>query len=72
MVAHGHRTLSLTYHSPSLQPGNTPYVRTADDLHGFLDNLETVLTHFRDTLGGRFTTPTEVHRRMSARAALAA
>ena len=27
MVARGHRTFSLTYHSPSLQPGNTPYVK---------------------------------------------
>lgn len=62
MVARGHRTFSLTYHSPSLEPGHTPYVRDEADLARFLGSIETVLTFFRDKLGGRFTTLSEVRR----------
>ena len=61
MVARGHRTLSLTYHSPSLEPGHTPYVRDEADLVRFLADIETVLAFFRDRLGGRFTTLSRVH-----------
>ena len=60
MVADGHRTFSLTYHSPSLEPGHTPYVRDGADLARFLADIETVLTFFRDTIGGRFTTLSRV------------
>ena len=44
MAARGHRTFSLVYHSPSLAPGHTPYVRTAIELAAFLSALEQVLT----------------------------
>jgi hypothetical protein len=56
MVARGHRLFSLTYHSPSLAPGHTPYVRDAADLAAFLASIAQVLTFFRDSIGGRFTT----------------
>ncbi|HEY0115376.1 MAG TPA: hypothetical protein VGB54_06615, partial [Allosphingosinicella sp.] len=65
MVRSGRRTFSLVYHSPSLAPGNTPYVRDEADLARFLASIEQVLTHFRDVIGGRFTTLTGVHTRMS-------
>jgi hypothetical protein len=65
LVRSGRRTFSLVYHSPSLAPGNTPYVRSEADLHRFLATIEDVLTHFRDVIGGRFTTLTGVHARMS-------
>lgn len=61
MAARGRRTFSLTYHSPSLRPGHTPYVRDAADLDRFLAAIETVLTFFRDEMGGRFTTLSQVH-----------
>lgn len=67
MAARGHRTFSLTYHSPSLEPGHTPYVRDAADLARFLAAIDQVLAFFRDTLGGRFTTPGEVYRREAGR-----
>jgi len=66
LIARGQRTFSLVYHSPSLAPGNTPYVRTEAELARFLATIEQVLTYFRDSLGGRFTTLTQVHARMSA------
>ena len=51
MAARGHRLFSLTYHSPSLEPGHTPYVRDEADLDRFLASIETVLTFFRDAHG---------------------
>ncbi|HEY0311588.1 MAG TPA: polysaccharide deacetylase family protein [Allosphingosinicella sp.] len=59
LAARGHRLFTLTYHSPSLAPGNTPYVRSEADLDVFLATLEAVLLHFRDRLGGTFTTLTD-------------
>ncbi|MGQ0589851.1 MAG: polysaccharide deacetylase family protein [Sphingosinicella sp.] len=61
MAARGHRTFSLTYHSPSLAPGNTLYVRDEADLARFLADIETVLAYFRDRLGGGFTTLSRVY-----------
>lgn len=63
MLARGVKTFSLTWHSPSLAPGHTPYVRHEADLAAFLKAIETVLRFFRDECGGRFTTATAVQRR---------
>ncbi|MDQ2803725.1 MAG: glycosyltransferase [Pseudomonadota bacterium] len=52
MVRRGHRTFVLHYHSPSLAPGHTPYVRTEADLRQFLNRLERVCAFFLQTLGG--------------------
>lgn len=53
MLRHGHRIFVLTYHSPSLVPGNTPYVRDADQLARFLDWLDGFYAFFREEVGGR-------------------
>lgn len=37
--------LNFSFHSPSLQPGNTPYVRTAADLDAFYRWWDIVLAH---------------------------
>lgn len=37
--------LNFSFHSPSLQPGNTPYVRTIADLDAFYRWLDVVLAH---------------------------
>jgi hypothetical protein len=71
MAARGHRLFSLTYHSPSLAPGNTPYVRTETDLARFLADIETVLAFFQGELGGRFTTLSQVRRDYAERRAAA-
>jgi hypothetical protein len=62
MARRGHRNFSLTYHSPSLEPGHTPYVRDEAGLARFLADIEQVLTFFRDEMGGRFTTLSGVYR----------
>jgi glycosyltransferase involved in cell wall biosynthesis len=60
MLAEGHRVFVVTYHSPSLVPGNTPYTRTADDVHRLLDWLDEFYTFFREDVGGRPATWWEV------------
>lgn len=39
------RLLVFSFHSPSLSPGHTPYVRTVGDLDGFYDWWREVLDH---------------------------
>ena len=66
LAARGQRVFTLTYHSPSLAPGNTPYVRSDAELAAFLATIEQVLVYFRDALGGRFTTLSRLYRDRSA------
>jgi hypothetical protein len=60
LIRRGHRVFSLTYHSPSLAPGNTPYVRTNNDLDAFLGRIEQYVDFFMSEIGGRPATPLEV------------
>lgn len=61
LMKRGERIFTLSYHSPSLEPGNTPYVRTHRDLAVFLDRISGFLSFFRDELGGVFLTVKELH-----------
>ena len=63
LLASGERVFTLTYHSPSLEPGNTPYVRDGGELDEFLHRIETVLGYFRYQAGGRFTTVGELQNK---------
>lgn len=56
LLARGVRTFSLTLHSPSLDAGHTPYVRTAKDLQLFLSRIEGYLDFFMGQVGGRPST----------------
>jgi hypothetical protein len=53
MIADGQRVFVLTYHSPSLEPGGTPYVKTAEDLTRFLAWLEEFYDFFTKEIGGQ-------------------
>lgn len=57
----GCRIFSFTYHSPSLTPGMTPYVRSERELSQFLQSMDRFLTFFRDELGGRASEPHAVY-----------
>lgn len=59
LLDQGVRTFSLTYHSPSLVPGCTPYVPDEEALQRFLADIDGYLAFFRD-IGGRFVTPGQV------------
>ena len=65
MLASGHRIFSFTYHSPSLAPGNTPYVADEPGLRAFLDRFERFFDWFLGELGGRAATLTEIRRRLA-------
>lgn len=54
LLADGHRVFTLTFHSPSLVPGNTPYVRDRDDLAAFLAVIRDYAAWFRESVGGTF------------------
>lgn len=67
LLARGQRLFNLSYHSPSLLPGSTPYVRDGDALERFLECLEAYLVWFAAELGGCFTTPLEIKRLLDDR-----
>jgi hypothetical protein len=60
LFARGTRHFVLHYHSPSLVPGNTPYVRSQADLAAFLGRIETVCRFFIDDLGGLAGNPADL------------
>ncbi|HEU0155564.1 MAG TPA: polysaccharide deacetylase family protein [Stellaceae bacterium] len=60
LLRQGHRVFSFTYHSPSLAPGYTPYVRSGADLQAFLRRIEQYLEFFTGEIGGRAATPFEI------------
>lgn len=66
LLARGERILTFSYHSPSLMPGNTPYVRNQHDLAVFLDCISGFLNFFCDRLGGVILTARELHDRLRA------
>ena len=66
MLRRGYRVFSLTFHSSSLAPGNTPYVRDSVQLQSFLGRIEQYLEFFMTEIGGRPATPFEVKERALA------
>lgn len=63
MIADGHRVFSYTYHSPSLAPGHTPYVRDAVQRDAFLAEMETFFSTFFGAMNGRSATPLDIYER---------
>jgi hypothetical protein len=63
LLDQGCKVFTFTYHSPSLTPGMTPYVRDRSDFQRFLDELDSYLDHFLGELGGRASTPYEIYDR---------
>jgi hypothetical protein len=55
----GLRTFMFTFHSPSLEPGHTPYVRTRADLDRFLQDIERFCEYFMGERRGIASTPGE-------------
>ncbi len=62
----GCEVFSLTYHSPSMVPGHTPYVRTDADLQRFIATVHDYCTWFRDELGGEFMSITGLAARLQS------
>ena len=65
-VARGDTCFVLSFHSPSLQPGCTPYVANQDQLNALLENLYLTLRYLVDTVGAVPVTATEIFEELSA------
>jgi hypothetical protein len=50
------RILLFSFHSPSVAPGHTPYVRDRAQLQEFLERIDGFLRFFRTEIGGSFVT----------------
>ncbi len=60
LVRRGHKTLVMHYHSPSLVPGHTPYVRTQEDARALLARIGAVCAHVLGPLGGTAGDPRDL------------
>lgn len=56
----------LSFHSPSLQPGSTPYVRDQRQLNDFLETLHATLRHLTAVVGARPVPVLELRARLAA------
>lgn len=65
LLMEGIRVFVLGFHSPSLHPGHTPYVRSTADLERFLGKCRRYCEFFFGTLGGRAMTPLEIRQRLT-------
>lgn len=59
LLRRGCRTFTLTFHSPSIEAGHTPYVGTPGDLEQFLGRIDSYLDYFFGALDGTTATPEE-------------
>ena len=61
LMKRGTRIFTLSYHTPSLVPGNTPYVRSPADRERFVDWFDEFYDFFLGELGGVPATVSEVY-----------
>ena len=66
LYVEGLRVFSFAFHSPSVEPGHTPYVRSQSDLNIFLDRCRRYFDFFLGTFGGCPSTPLELRDLLSA------
>lgn len=66
LLAGGCQVYSLTYHSPSLVPGHTPYVRTAAELERLVGAVYDYCAWFRDVVGGQFMSLSQLRQALAA------
>jgi glycosyltransferase involved in cell wall biosynthesis len=67
-LARGQRIFVMSFHSPSLEPGHTPYVVDARTRAAFLGRIEAYLAFFLGEIGGSPATPLELHARLTGAA----
>jgi hypothetical protein len=66
LLAGGCQVFSLTYHSPSLMPGHTPYVRSEADLERLIATVHDYCAWFRDEVGGEFMSLAQLRQALAA------
>jgi hypothetical protein len=60
LLEDGYRVFVFSFHSPSVMPGGTPYVRSAADLERFLGKCRRYFEHFFGSLRGVAMTPLQL------------
>jgi hypothetical protein len=66
LLAGGCQVFSLTYHSPSMTPGHTPYVRCEADLERLIATVHDYCAWFRDHVGGEFMSLSQLRQALAA------
>jgi len=61
LVDDGLDVLSLSFHSPSVGPGHTAFVRTPQEQAEFIERVRQFCVWFRDEMGGKFMTASELY-----------
>ncbi|HTS21104.1 MAG TPA: polysaccharide deacetylase family protein [Casimicrobiaceae bacterium] len=72
LLRDGLRVFVFSFHSPSVMPGGTPYVRTESDLERFFDKCRRYLAFFMNELGGVAMTPLQLRETLAGSRAPAA
>ena len=60
LLRRGERVFNFAFHSPSMKPGCTPFVRSERDRDALLDTCRRYFDHFLGDLNGIAMTPTEL------------
>jgi glycosyltransferase involved in cell wall biosynthesis len=60
LLGRGHKVFVLSFHTSSLAPGGTPYVRTRADLDVLLQRIEGYLSYFLEEVGGTIMSVPEI------------
>lgn len=68
----GQRVFAISYHSPSLEAGKTPYTRNPQEVAQFLAWIEGYLEFFMGELGGSPSTPSQIYNLAIAQESVAA
>lgn len=63
----GVRIFVFSFHSPSIVPGNTPYVRSERELASFLETIENYIDFFKNELAGEFVTPQNLYSQLKSK-----
>lgn len=69
LIQGGTKVVTMTYHSPSLVAGHTPYVRSAEDLEQFVQTISDYCTFFQADIGGVFVSLSDLHQQVTAQRA---
>ena len=62
----GVRTFTWSFHSPTVMPGTTPYVKNEQDVKIFLDSFHQYFDFFFSTMNGIATTPTLLKNKLES------
>lgn len=60
LLKQGVKFFTLSFHSPSVEEGCTPYVQNREELESFLNRIKDYLTFFQRDINGRFSDPLRI------------